>query len=118
VVAREHGNIHRSSEFGAAALVRLLERCDALRKPARFGEILLACECDARGRLGFEDQPYPQRARLAGALAAAQSVATADIAQQAMAEGLSGPKVGERIQAARTVAVSAWLAGQFPMTDG
>ena len=53
-----------------------------------------------------------------GALAAAQSVATADIAQQAMAEGLSGPKVGERIQAARTVAVSAWLAGQFPMTDG
>ena len=109
VVAREHGNIHRSGDFSAAALVRLLERCDALRKPARFGEILLACECDARGRLGFEDQPYPQRARLAGALAAAQSVATADIAQQAMAEGLSGPKVGERIQAARTVAVSAWL---------
>ncbi|HOS87419.1 MAG TPA: multifunctional CCA tRNA nucleotidyl transferase/2'3'-cyclic phosphodiesterase/2'nucleotidase/phosphatase, partial [Burkholderiaceae bacterium] len=118
VVAREHGNIHRSGDFSAAALVRLLERCDALRKPARFGEILLACECDARGRLGFEDQPYPQRARLAGALAAAQSVATADIAQQAMAEGLSGPKVGERIQAARTVAVSAWLASQSPVTDG
>ena len=118
VVAREHGNIHRSGDFSAAALVRLLERCDALRKPARFGEILLACECDARGRLGFEAQPYPQRARLAGALAAAQSVATADIAQQAMAEGLSGPKVGERIQAARTVAVSAWLASQSPVTDG
>ncbi len=118
VVAREHGNIHRSGDFSAAALVRLLERCDALRKPARFGEILLACECDARGRLGFEDQPYPQRARLAGALAAAQSVATADIAQQAMAEGLSGPQVGERIQAARTVAVSAWLASQSPVTDG
>jgi len=118
VVAREHGNIHRSSEFGAAALVRLLERCDAFRKPARFADILLACECDARGRLGFEDQPYPQRARLAGALAAAQSVATADIAQQAMAEGLSGPKVGERIQAARTAAVSTWLARQSPVTDG
>ncbi|HRP30228.1 MAG TPA: multifunctional CCA addition/repair protein, partial [Burkholderiaceae bacterium] len=59
VVAREHGNIHRSGEFGAAALVRLLERCDAFRKPARFDEILFACECDARGRLGFEDAAYP-----------------------------------------------------------
>ncbi|MDQ2927807.1 MAG: multifunctional CCA addition/repair protein, partial [Pseudomonadota bacterium] len=45
VTAREHGNIHRSGEFGAAALVRLLERCDALRRPDRFAELLLACEC-------------------------------------------------------------------------
>lgn len=59
VVAREHGHIHRSADLNAAALVRLLERCDALRKPARFAEVLLACECDARGRLGFEETPYP-----------------------------------------------------------
>jgi tRNA nucleotidyltransferase (CCA-adding enzyme) len=75
---------------------------------------LLACECDARGRLGFEDGPYPQRARLAGALASAQSVATADIAQQAMGLGLSGPKVGERIHAARIAAVGAWLEAGSP----
>ena len=114
VVAREHGNIHRSGDFSAAAVVRLLERCDAFRKPARFGEILLACECDARGRLGFEDQPYPQGARLAGALAVAQAVDTAAIAQQAMGQGLAGPKVGERIHAARIAAVDAWLAGHSP----
>ncbi len=114
VVAREHGNIHRSGDFSAAALVRLLERCDAFRKPARFGEILLACECDARGRLGFGDQPYPQGARLAGALAVAQAVDTAAIAQQAMGQGLAGPKVGERIHAARIAAVDAWLAGHSP----
>ncbi len=114
VVAREHGNIHRSGDFSAAALVRLLERCDAFRKPARFGEILLACECDARGRLGFEDQPYPQGARLAGALAVAQAVDTAAIAQQAMGQGLAGPKVGERIHAERVAAVGAWLAGHLP----
>ena len=40
LVAREHGNIHRSGEFGAAALTRLVERCDALRKPDRFAEAL------------------------------------------------------------------------------
>lgn len=107
VVAREHGNIHRSTDLNAAATVRLLERCDALRKPARFAEILQACECDARGRLGFEESSYPQRERLGLALAAAQSVATNLIATKAAAAGVTGPKVGEMIHAARVQAVAA-----------
>ncbi|HYE70018.1 MAG TPA: multifunctional CCA addition/repair protein [Aquabacterium sp.] len=111
VVAREHGNIHRSTEFGAAALVRLLERCDAIRKPQRFGDVLLACECDARGRLGFEERPYPQRERLLAALQAAQSVATASIAAEAQAAGATGPKVGEFIHHARVDAVERAVVG-------
>ena len=115
VVAREHGNIHRSGELDAAALVRLLERCDAFRKPQRFADVLLACECDARGRLGLEDSAYPQRERLAQALLAAQAVATDGVAQTAQAAGLSGPKIGEMIHAARVQAVQAGLlAGQPP----
>lgn len=110
VVAREHGNIHRSGELGAAALVRLIERCDAIRKPARFDEVLLACECDARGRLGFEDAAYPQRARLGAALVAVQSVATSVIASSAASKGVTGQKVGEMIHAARVQAVADWLA--------
>ncbi|MFZ2386805.1 MAG: multifunctional CCA addition/repair protein [Polaromonas sp.] len=106
VVAREHGNIHRSSDLGAAAVVRLLERCDAFRKPQRFADILLACECDARGRLGFEDSPYPQRPRLLQALAAAQSVATHLVAEDAQAAGQSGKQIGERIHQARVIAVN------------
>ena len=109
VVAREHGNIHRSGELGAAALVRLIERCDGIRKPARFDEILLACECDARGRLGFDEAPYPQRQRLSEALAAVQSVATSVIAARAAESGVTGQKVGEMIHAARVRAVAAWL---------
>ena len=108
VVAREHGNIHRSGELGAAALVRLIERCDGIRKPARFDEILLACECDARGRLGFEEAPYPQRQRLREALAAVQSIATSVIAARAAESGVTGQKVGEMIHAARVQAVAAW----------
>lgn len=109
VVAREHGNIHRSGDLGAAALVRLIERCDGIRKPGRFDDILLACECDARGRLGLEESPYPQRARLGAALLAVQSVATATIAASAAAAGVTGPKVGEMIHAARVKAVAMWL---------
>ena len=106
VVAREHGNIHRCAEFGAAALVRLLERCDAFRKPQRFDQVLLACECDARGRLGLEETPYPQRARLLAALAAAQAVATHEIAAQAQQSQIEGPKIGEMIHKARVQAVA------------
>jgi tRNA nucleotidyltransferase (CCA-adding enzyme) len=110
VVAREHGNIHRSSEFGAAAVVRLLERCDAFRKPERFDQALLACECDARGRGGLEERPYPQRARLLALLQAAQSVDTATVAAQARERGLEGAQIGEQIQRARTQVVGDLLA--------
>jgi tRNA nucleotidyltransferase (CCA-adding enzyme) len=107
VVAREHGNIHRSANLNAAALVRLLERCDAIRKPARFADVLLACECDARGRLGLQDAPYPQAARLSLALRNALSVATDLVAAQAQATGASGSKIGEWIHRARVQAVQA-----------
>ena len=109
VVAREHGNIHRSGELGATALVRLLERCDAIRKPQRFAEILLACECDARGRLGKEDAPYPQRARLQAVLNTVLALGTTALAQHALAQGHSGKEIGELIHAARTQAVARQL---------
>ncbi|MDH0201400.1 multifunctional CCA addition/repair protein [Comamonas aquatica] len=109
VVAREHGNIHRSGELNAAAVLRLLERCDALRKPARFAEALLACECDARGRTGFENRPYPQRQRLQTALDAALAVDTAPVAQAAAQRGLKGPAIGEAVASARQQAVAQVL---------
>jgi tRNA nucleotidyltransferase (CCA-adding enzyme) len=109
VVAREHGNIHQCLGFGAAALVRLLERLDAFRKPARLADILLACECDARGRLGLEHQPYPQAERLHTAWQAAAHVATAPIAEAVMAQGRSGPAIAKAIAAEREQAVQAAL---------
>ena len=132
-VAREHGNIHRSVEFSAAAIVRLLERCDAFRKPARFAEVLLACECDARGRLGFEDSPYPQRQRLLQSLQATQTVTAESAIKNAMnkialksintsatsendtenefleAKTISGKQIGELMHAARVKSVEKGL---------
>jgi tRNA nucleotidyltransferase (CCA-adding enzyme) len=107
VVAREHGNIHRCLALEAAALVRLLERCDAFRKPARLDDILLACECDARGRLGMQETPYPQREHLLAACRRALSVGTAEVAASAAAAGVRGPGIGERIHQARVQAVAS-----------
>ncbi len=122
VVAKEHGNIHRSEGLGSAALVRLLERCDAFRRPARFEDALLACECDARGRLGLSDRPYPQRERLMAALVAAQAVDSGVIAATVMqglkgkgenantqSVGSAGPRIARALQAARADAISRAL---------
>ena len=109
VVAREHGNIHRSAELNAEAVMRLLERCDAIRQAERFEQVLQACECDARGRLGFDDTAYPQAERLLKAQRAALSVETAPIAQAAVALGLKGPQIGTQIAMARVQAVAASL---------
>ncbi|CAH2770245.1 MAG: CCA tRNA nucleotidyltransferase (EC [uncultured Caballeronia sp.] len=106
LVAREHGNIHRVMEFGAAALVRLFEHCDALRKPARFAEALQACVSDARGRLGLSQQTYPQAERLRDALAAARSVDAGAVAQQYANEP---GKIKGAVHAARVAAVDAVL---------
>jgi tRNA nucleotidyltransferase (CCA-adding enzyme) len=112
VVAREHGNIHRSGDFGPAAVLRLLERCDAIRRPERFVDVLLACECDARGRLGFAEATYPQRERLLGALDAARAVDTEAIAAEVnrrlsgMPGATPGPAIAQAIHEARTEAIS------------
>jgi len=106
VVAREHGNIHRSAELNPEAVMRLLDRCDALRQAQRFALVLQACECDARGRWGFEQAAYPQAQRLLKAQQAALSVETAPIAQAAAAQGLKGPQIGAEIAKARVKAIA------------
>jgi tRNA nucleotidyltransferase (CCA-adding enzyme) len=73
-VARYHGLSHRALELRASTVLELLEHCDALRRPERFGEFLLACEADMRGRTGFAERAYPQATYLRAALTAAQAV--------------------------------------------
>lgn len=102
LVAREHGNIHRVMEMGAAALVRLIERCDAIRKPARFAEALQACEADARGRLGFEMRDYPQAERLRVALIAARGVDAGAVAKR-LADAPGGIKDAVHLERVRAV---------------
>ncbi len=105
VAAREHECIAQSEALSPAALVRLLERCDAFRKPQRFADLLLACQCEALARSGLTLGDYPQRARLLGLLAAAQAVDTQAVATQAQASGQNGKQIGEMVYAARVAAI-------------
>ncbi len=108
-VAREHGNVHRSAGLSAQAVLRLLERCDAIRRPERFPLLLQACECDARGRTGLEDSAYAPGQRLPPLLQAALAVDTATVAAAAAERGLKGPAIGEAVRAARVQALEVQL---------
>ncbi len=110
LLLRESGNINASIALGSQQTLTLLERCDALRQPGRFEQLLLASECLACATDGENLVAYPPRQRLLAALAAAQSVATASIAASALAAGRSGPAVGEQIRRARQAAIAAVLS--------
>jgi tRNA nucleotidyltransferase (CCA-adding enzyme) len=103
LASRFHTTVHRGMELRASTMLELFEACDAFRRPARFHELLEACECDARGRLGREAEPYPQRARLEAGLAAA-AAATLSETERA---GLAGPAFGERLRRKRLAAIEA-----------
>ena len=55
MACKQHTNVHRALELRPETVLKLLEECDALRRPERFSELLLACQCDAQGRTGLED---------------------------------------------------------------
>ena len=96
-VCEHHILCHRARELRGKTLLKLLNSCDALRRPERFEGFLLACEADARGRTGLEQRDYPQANYLRQALAAAQKVT----AQQFDTKALTGKALGEAISAER-----------------
>jgi tRNA nucleotidyltransferase (CCA-adding enzyme) len=81
LVARYHGDIHKIAELRPETVVKLLERCDALRRPARFADILGACEADYRGRLGCGEREYAAAPLWRRALAAVQGVDAGAVAR-------------------------------------
>src|SRR5580692_8766179 len=102
IVARYHGIVHRAFELKPRTVLEFIERADAVRRPERFGHVLLACEADARGRLGLEDRPYPQREYLIAARAAAAAVKPSDEERAA-----PGPKIAEQLHRRRLATITA-----------
>lgn len=59
-----HTHSHKALELRAETIIKLFNTFDVWRKPQRFKEFLTACQADSRGRLGFEQVSYPQKAYL------------------------------------------------------
>jgi len=107
LMAMFHSDIHRVEALKAATMVRVFDRCDAWRRPARFEQLLAACECDFRGRLGNAERPYPQRELWGAALGAARAVDAGAIAATCGEPG----QIARRVHEARVEAVKALAGG-------
>jgi tRNA nucleotidyltransferase (CCA-adding enzyme) len=103
LLEREYGALQRADSLSAKGLVQLLERCDAFRKPGRFGELLQACACL---------NPSVNTSLLSQALRLASEIATDTVAAHAISAGASGPLIGQAILEARVAALTTGGCGR------
>ena len=111
IVTRDHLNVHRAQELRPQTLYELLERLQGLRRPEVFAQALDACLCDARGRKNFENCDYPPVPYLREAAAVANTLQAKDV----MADGISGPQIGEELKKRRIAALKAWKESSGPL---
>ena len=114
LVARFHGNVHRTAELCPATIGDMLLAVDAYRKPARFEEFIQACACDFHGRSGYAKKPYPQAMRLREAYNAASRVDSGAIAAS-LAKIVSDPtllsaSINTKVREARIAQIKSRLA--------
>ncbi len=102
LVCEHHTKLHRVAQLKPKTLLGLLESLDAIRRPERFDKFLLACEADARGRTGLEDENYPQRDYLLRIL---EAVCGIDVATLLAANPSAQPK--EIIETERLKVITA-----------
>ena len=97
ITTEYHPLVHQAFELSAQALLQLLIRADALRKPERFQQMLDACLADARGRKGQENIDYPQAPYLGHLAQRLRALDTGPLQQQAS----GGEEIAREIRRAR-----------------
>ena len=102
LTARFHTHVHRALELRPKTLLNTVQGLDALRKPQRFEQFLVACEADARGRLGLENRDYPQADFMRRIYRAAAGVPVQPLLEQ----GLSGLALAEALHRERLAAMT------------
>lgn len=103
-VAEYHGLSHTAFQLKASTVLKLFESGDCFRQPKKLSWFLTACIADARGRPGFEHEPYKQADYLNKLFQAAMAVSAQEVIAK-LPEQSSGPKIKEAIQKARIAAI-------------
>ncbi|MCX7108284.1 MAG: multifunctional CCA addition/repair protein [Methylococcales bacterium] len=101
-VMQYHTHCHKAFELKASTLTNVLGFLGAFKNNNSLHDFLLACEADAKGRIGLENLPYPQAVLLMQANLAATSIDTSSI----LNSDIKGAKIGEAIHHLRTKAVT------------
>ena len=89
----------------ATTYLKIISSCLGLKDGEFFDKLLMVCEADAKGRLGFENQEYLQRKFWKNMALAAQKVDN----QQVMATGVKGAAIGVAIEKERLKYIKRYL---------
>ncbi|KHT27351.1 multifunctional CCA addition/repair protein [Pectobacterium carotovorum] len=108
LVAEYHDLVHTVQVLQPKTLLKLFDAIDVWRKPQRLEQLALTSEADARGRAGFEENPYPQGDYLREAFRVASQVSSAAV----VADGFTGIEVRNELARRRTHALADWKAQQ------
>ncbi|MGD8107832.1 multifunctional CCA addition/repair protein [Pantoea sp. FN0302] len=108
LVAEFHDVVHTIENQTAERLVALFDRMDAWRKPQRINQLAQTSEADARGRAGWESNPYPQGEYLNQAFRIVQAVPTKAVVES----GFKGVQVREELTRRRIAALQQWQMDQ------
>lgn len=101
LVTEYHTHCHKMAELRPETVIKLFNALDVWRKPQRFFDFLLACEADAKGRLGFENREYSQAELAKKYYQAAMQV---DV-QQVIQDGFEKQGIKEEMNKRRAYAV-------------
>ncbi|KHT18155.1 multifunctional CCA addition/repair protein [Pectobacterium brasiliense] len=108
LVAEYHDLVHTVQVLQPKTLLKLFDAIDVWRKPQRLEQLALTSEADARGRAGFEENPYPQGDYLREAFRVASQVSSAGV----VADGFKGIDVRNELARRRIHALADWKAQQ------
>lgn len=108
LVAEYHDLIHTVNKLRPETLLKLFNAIDVWRKPERLEQMIMTSEADARGRTGFENNPYPQGDYLRAAFQIANGVSI----QEVVASGLQGLAIRDELQRRRQQALAEWKQTQ------
>jgi tRNA nucleotidyltransferase (CCA-adding enzyme) len=101
LVSELHSLVHTALQLRPATMLKLFDRLDVWRKPERLSQLLLCCQADFHGRLGFAEREYLQPTYVQEAYEAAAAIAVRPIVEA----GYTGEAIRQQLSRRRIFAI-------------
>lgn len=105
MVCQYHDEIHVINRLSSQMLIELLNQLDVWRTPYHLEQLLLSSTADYRGRLGWQDRPYPQADYLREVYQLAKQIDVQSIIQ----DGFKGEEIKQQLFERRQLLVDKSL---------
>lgn len=101
LVNESHSLVHTALQLRPVTVLKLFDRLDVWRRPHRLEQVLLCCQADFHGRLGFANREYIQPDYIRQAYEAAVTVQVKPIIEA----GFKGEAIRQQLARQRLLAI-------------